>query len=91
MKNLKPTPKEILDQKIKNSHMEVVRCKCGKVFAACIDGLQDAEWDKDVRKYRSQGYTSEVVPRGSYIFEKCTCKDEKPEADNDPNQLQLFN
>lgn len=78
-------------QKIQNAtHDHIVKCAgCGNVFAACVHGLQDAEWDASVRKYRSKGYVDEIVPKKSYIFQKCSCKKES-KLEKNPNQTELF-
>lgn len=68
---------------------EVVKCKCGAVFAACVVGHQDAEWHKNLRKYMAQGYQVSHVAAGDFIFSKCECVKEEV-AKVDPNQLRIF-
>lgn len=77
-------------QKILNEskHWEVIRYSCcGIIFAACVDGLQDAEWDRNARKYRSQGHKVELI-EGDVRFGKCECV--KQPVKKDKNQLELL-
>ncbi len=73
------------------THAQVVRYGCcGEVFSACIDGFQDAEFDREVRKYRKQGHTSEIIPIGSYKFGSCKCeKVDDTKKEKDPNQISM--
>lgn len=60
---------------------------CGKVFAAASEPYcyTDKEWQKDLRKYVSNGCTVEMVE--SFEFGNCECKPkEQPDLFNQPNQ-----
>lgn len=70
---------------------EVIYCKCGKLFAACADGHQDKEWEKNRTQYLRDGcrfelVSDEIVRRD---FACCGCKTEEVEVQSN-NQLSLF-
>lgn len=71
--------------------VQVTKCPCGKVFAACVEPgcYTDAEYQRETRKYIKNGCTVELVESGTWCFEKCTCTDMKP-IEVDKNQLTLF-
>jgi len=58
------------------SQCQVIKCKCGKVFAMCRvpECYQDSDWMKDVRKYVKKGCIIEVGESKDYNFEKCICE-----------------
>lgn len=58
--------------------VQTVRCKCGCVFAACIEPecYMDKQWMKDLRRYVKKGNTVKVVPKDEFEFGKCTCDTE---------------
>jgi hypothetical protein len=71
------------------NNAEIIRCKCGVVFAACVEGHQDKEWDKNKRQYLKAGCTREIVPFDSFRFGSCDCKKTEPK---EPKViLDLFN
>jgi len=71
--------------------VQVTKCKCGKIFAACREPecYTDADYQRQVRKDIKSGCTVEMVESGTWSFEKCTCTDMKP-VGVDKNQLTLF-
>lgn len=71
--------------------VQVVKCKCGEVFAACVEPecYEDKEWMKSVRDYSKQGYKIEMKENGTWKFGACECQSKQ----QDPfveNQLPLF-
>jgi hypothetical protein len=70
--------------------IQVTKCKCGKIFAACAEPncYTDAEYQREVRKDIKRGCTVEMVASGTWSFEECTC--EKTTTQIDKNQLSLF-
>ena len=67
---------------MKQEQAEIVKCKCGKLIAACVMGYQDAIWDKNRREYLSKGYEVTIIPAGDVKMESCACKK--------PVQLNIF-
>lgn len=68
---------------------QVIVCKCGSKFAACVapECYTEADWMKDVRKYVKQGCTVEVVEAGSFRFERCKCAELAKQAEA---QMSMF-
>lgn len=68
---------------------QVIKCKCGNVFAACVEPhcYTDSDWQRDLRKYVKQGNLVELVDCSSFNFEECKCK-EIEEANS--SQVSLF-
>ncbi len=57
--------------------VQIIKCKCGKTFAACIEPecYTEAEWMRDLRKYVKGGCSVSLVASGKdFQFEKCECK-----------------
>lgn len=72
---------------------QVIKCKCGKIFAACRlpECYAEADWMRDLRKYVKQGCTIELIDCDKFTFEQCVCeKEEKEEKIKNRNQLKLF-
>jgi hypothetical protein len=73
--------------------IQIIRCKCGKPFAACREPecYTEKEWMKDLRKYVQEGCTVEMIDSGvgNLSLEKCVCV--KAEKNINPNQIELFN
>lgn len=53
--------------------IEVIKCSCGKVFAACVDGSQDDEWKENKKQYLKAKCTIEYKERQDFVFESCKC------------------
>lgn len=68
--------------------IEEIKCKCGNVFAACVDGHQDNEWRKERREYVLGGcsvsFTDTPTPLGH-----CDCP-KTPKQIMERVQLELF-
>lgn len=72
----------------KERKVQLIKCKCGKIFAACIepDCYTDKVWLKNMRKYVIKGCSVEMASSSkSFRFEKCTCNDKKGNL----NQVKL--
>lgn len=69
--------------------VQLIRCKCGKVFAAAAEPhcYSDAEWQKEMRKYIKRGCTVEMSNNNDWKFEQCVCE---TIPKKDPRQLELF-
>lgn len=67
--------------------LQVVRCHCGKIFAACVapECYTDVDWMRDVRKYASKGMKVCIIDTDDFKFEECTCVKAEP-----TKQLELF-
>ncbi len=54
---------------------QVIKCKCGKVFAACREPecYTEKDWMKDMRKYVIDGCTVDMVNTNEFQFENCVC------------------
>ena len=65
---------------------QVIVCKCGAKFAACVEPhcYTEKDWQKDLRKYVNEGCTVEMVDCASFRFEKCRCKEIKAANINEP-------
>ena len=75
------------------SMVQAIRCKCGVIFAGCVEPYcyQDVEWQRNMRKYVSDGCTVEMSPNDIRLGQ-CSCeKKVKKNRKYDPNQLTLFN
>lgn len=68
--------------------IQVIVCKCGSEFAACIvpECYTDKDWQKDLRECVKNGCTVKMVESGTFSFERCKC----PAVPKNPNQLKLF-
>lgn len=78
-----------------NKKAQIVKCRCGKVFAACMEPecYTDKDWQRDVRKYANGGCTVHLVVSDSFRFEVCKCDkftNHLPVAEVAANQLTLF-
>ena len=69
--------------------LEVIKCKCGKCFAACVDGYQDQEWKDEKKEYLRIGFSVDYIQRQDFIFEQCSCPKSEKEI-LEQNQLTLF-
>lgn len=69
---------------------QVIICKCGAKFAACVEPhcYTEKDWQKDLRKYVNEGCRVELVDCASFKFEKCRCKEIEPKFND---QLSMFN
>jgi hypothetical protein len=74
--------------------IQVIKCKCGSAFAACIepDCYSDKKWQKDMRKYVKKGCTVDLIDGSSSepLFQKCVCEKKKKKVVNDVNPLFPF-
>ncbi len=68
---------------------QVIKCKCGSTFAACVEPncYTDSDWKRDLSKYVKMGFTVEILDCGLFRFEKCKCKEIKASKDA---QLSFF-
>lgn len=68
---------------------EVIYCKCGKMFAACVDGYQDKEWIENRSQLLREGCRFEFVTHEQVRknFSSCTCP---VEVEPETRQLSLF-
>ena len=59
--------------------VQIIKCKCGEIFAGCLVPYcyEDADWQKDLRKYVKQGCTVDILHASEFKFSKCTCKEIK--------------
>jgi DTW domain-containing protein YfiP len=71
--------------------IQVTKCPCGKIFAACREPecYTEADYQRDTRKYIAKGCTVEMVENGTWKFEQCTCQNMKPVVSDD-SQTSLF-
>ena len=60
---------------------QTISCSHGKVFAACKEPYcyEEADWQKDVRKYVKQGCLISLAKDGEWKFESCDCRKKKKE------------
>lgn len=60
---------------------------CGEIFAACTEPecYQDADWQKEMRKYIKQGHTVETIDRNDFRFGNCKCNEVPSLFDENPN------
>lgn len=70
----------------------IKRACCKTIFAACIDGEQDSEWNKQLADYEKKGCIVSYVETATIDFRPCKCKKEPIPFERiiDPNQLDLF-
>lgn len=73
------------------SNAEIIKCRCGVVFAACVEGHQDKEWDDSKREYLAAGCTREIVPSNSFRLGSCDCEKTEQPQQGGLSQLSLFN
>lgn len=60
------------------SKAEVITCGgCGALFAACVDGHQDDEWNKSKESYVKRGDIATFIPSSQVQFKKCTCPEKE--------------
>ncbi len=60
----------------KMRELQVIKCKCGKVFAAAQvpECYMEKEWMDELRDYVvNKGCTVDIVFANGNIFEKCEC------------------
>ena len=71
--------------------IQITKCPCKKIFAACREPecYTDADYQKDTRVYIKKGCSVEIVENGGWSFEECTCPNMKP-VQNNINQLSIF-
>jgi len=53
--------------------LEVISCKCGADFAACVVGMQDDEWNTEKKKYIQKGCIVSIRETISWSNCKCNC------------------
>lgn len=60
--------------------IQVTKCPCGKVFAACREPecYSDSDYQMETIKYLKNGCTVQMVESSEWEFEKCTCPNMKP-------------
>jgi hypothetical protein len=56
-------------------NVQIINCLCGATIAACRvpECYEDAEWQKNMRKYVRKGYTVEIHENSNWKFGGCTC------------------
>ncbi len=72
--------------------VQIIRCKCGSVFAACHEPecYTDDDWIADLKAYVLQGSTVGLVKGTDFKFENCICsKLEEQSEQSDINQLKI--
>lgn len=72
--------------------IQIIKCKCGEVFAACQEPecWTEKDWQKDIRKYVGEGCSVETVDRGTWSFGSCKCENESVQIiPTDKTQLAL--
>ena len=71
--------------------IQVLKCKCGEVFAACQEPMcyTEKDWLKDLTKTLKEGGTIAMVEQGNWNFGKCKC-DEIKKAKDLETQPELF-
>jgi len=73
---------------------QIVKCRCGSIFAACVEPhcYTEPDWQKDVRKYAKQGYRIEMKDCGEGIqFSKCKCYETQQTSIHKSTQISIFN
>lgn len=58
--------------------VQIIKCKCGAVFAAACTPhcYEDAEWQRDMRKYVKQGHTVDLIDSDAFDgLQECVCKE----------------
>jgi hypothetical protein len=69
--------------------VEIIRCKCGNIFAACELGHhEDYEWKSDVQENLTKGCTVERISINDLEFKKCVCPSEKKEDKPTPEKKE---
>jgi hypothetical protein len=68
-------------------NLEIIKCSCGVIFAACVEGYQDKDWDKNKREYLNAGCTCFTSAPNSFTLGSCDCDKSKPKTTS--NQLQI--
>jgi hypothetical protein len=65
--------------------IQVLVCKCGAKYAACVEPYcyTDKDWLKDLKKHIKEGGTVEMSDSESFTIEKCKCNDQN--VSNEPN------
>lgn len=54
--------------------IECIYCRCGTLFAACVDGSQDEEWNKNKSIYRRAGCKVKIVESCDFRgLGSCSC------------------
>lgn len=74
-----------------NKKAQVIKCKCGSIFAACYapECYEDSDWIKDLKKYVNAGFEVDLLTIGSFQLNKCLCGEVKTEPENKA-QLNMF-
>jgi hypothetical protein len=59
--------------------VRVIRCRCGKTFAAHIADTiyEDKDWQRFVLKYLEKGCTVEIMNVKKFNLEWCICNNEE--------------
>lgn len=57
---------------------EIIKCRHGKIFAACVVGWEDDEWKANKKKYQANGCKAETIPSKGVKLESCDCDPNKP-------------
>jgi hypothetical protein len=78
------------------SKSQVLKCKCGKIYAACREPecYEEVSWQRDMRKdIAKRGSTVELLENGQWQFENCVCvktksKKEQPTLFNHDSKIQ---
>jgi hypothetical protein len=75
--------------------VQVIKCKCGSVIAACLEPecYQEVEWMRELRRYSKEGYDIEMINKEDFKFGKCKCnnkEDTTTKQSISPKQLKLF-
>lgn len=81
---MEKSPKELMEEARKIGQSQVIKCKCGKVFAACMLPFAhiEADWMRDVRKYVKKGHEVDIMKNGSWEWcdtKKCVTQPQKKE------------
>ena len=62
----------------KETKVEAIYCgKCGTLFAACVDGYQDNEWNSNKQDYLRRGDKVELIENNSVTLNSCKCREVK--------------
>ena len=55
--------------------VEAIYCgKCNALFAACVNGFQDNEWEENKRDYLRRGDKVEEIPNDGVTITSCDCR-----------------
>lgn len=53
--------------------IEVLKCKCGNIYAGCVLWDRGKDWQKEVNDALKIGHTVEIITE-HFEFKECTCK-----------------